>query len=227
MANSGFINAVRPAPALDDWTARLPPGSLPRSVRAGVDPRLELRPDVDPGYGMPNPPAENLNQDNSRATGFLNAAWPAGATAPAEPPDMRDRYNTKLTPEQEAAFQEWGRRMAAQSGGRSPADDTYDYDMRGFWAAANGDPKFADNGHAGDVFKKPNHPTFSDQSQYHGVDGYEGGTWGGGQNGEPWTFTPGRTNLETHGAEELQRYFDEREKGNTLILPTDTADLQS
>jgi hypothetical protein len=289
-----FLNGLRPAPVLDDWTARLPPGSLPRSVRAGVDPRLELRPGVDPGYDMPNPPPENLDQDNSHATGFLNAAWPAGggiyappmpekfldrlrasrgagsfaadpsmvlpptadpgdrmpvyhvtdpkkgelppdtaiargflsAAAPVDPSDFSGRYNTPLTPEQEAAYQDWGRRMAGE-GGRNPAADTFDYDMRGFWKAGDGDPQFAGNGHAGDAFKKPNHPTFSDQSQYHGVDGHEGGTWGGGQDGAPWTFTPSKTNLEMRDAAELQRYFDEREQGNRLILPEPTSELQS
>jgi hypothetical protein len=156
--------------------------------------------------------------------GFINAAVDGGAAPAVDPDDFSDRYNTKLSPEQEAAFQEWGKRLAAQSGGRSPAADTYDYDMRGFWAAADGDPQFAENGHAGDRYKKPNHPTFSDQSQYHGVDGHEGGTWGGG-NGEPWTFTPGRSNLQFRDIDELQQYFDEREQGNRLIAPT--ADLMS
>lgn len=145
-----------------------------------------------------------------------------GTTQPAQPQadpfDFTGKYNTKLTPAQEAAFQQWGAQQAAQTG-RNPAADTYDYDMRGFWKAGNGNPSFSDNGHAGDLFKKPNHPTFSDQSQYHGVDGNQGGTWGGGQNGQPWTFTPGATNLQVHDAGDLQRYFAQVEKGNQLILP--------
>lgn len=138
-----------------------------------------------------------------------------GAPAQADPYDYTDRYNTKLSPAEEAAFQAWGKQQASQSG-RNPAGDTYDYDMRGFWKSGQ---DFAANGHAGDQFKKPNHPTFSTYSQYNGVDGNQGGTWGGGQNGQPWTFTPSATNLQAHDVGDLQRYFNEVESGNRLIIP--------
>lgn len=133
-----------------------------------------------------------------------------------DPNDMTGHYNTPLSPQEEAAYQAWGQQQAAQ-GGRNPAADTYDYDMRGFWK--NGGA-FAANGHAGDAFKKPNHPTFSDQSLYHGVDGHQGGAWGGGQNGQPWTFTPGASNLKAFDPADLQRYFQDVEPGNRLILPS-------
>ena len=133
-----------------------------------------------------------------------------------DPYDYSARFNTQLTPDQEAAYQAWGQQEALRRGGRNPASDVYDYDMRGFWKSGQ---SFADNGHAGDKYKKPNHPTFSNQSQYHGVDGHQGGTWGGGQNGQPWTFTPGATNLQIHDPRALQQYFRDREQGNQLILP--------
>jgi hypothetical protein len=139
------------------------------------------------------------------------------APAPSDgPPDLSDRYNTVLSPEDEAAYQAWGRQQAAQNGGRNPAADTFDYDMRGFWKSGG---QFAANGHAGDTFKKPNHPTFSTFSKYSGVDGHIGGTWGGGQDGQPWTFTPSPTNLQMNDAGDLQQYFQDVEKGNQLILP--------
>lgn len=134
----------------------------------------------------------------------------------ADPNDLSAQYNTPLSPTDEAAFQAWGAQQAAQSGGRNPAADTYDYDMRGFWKSGQ---SFADNGHAGDEFKKPNHPTFSNQSKYHGQNGNVGGVWGGGQDGQPWTFTPSATNLKMHDASDLQRYFQQVEPGNQLILP--------
>jgi predicted phage terminase large subunit-like protein len=123
----------------------------------------------------------------------------------SEPPDMSDLYNTPLSPEQEAAFQQ------------TPfARDVYDYDARGeFLAGANRDNA---TGHGADTFKKPNHPTFSDQSRYHGQDGHTGGVWGNAPDGS-WTFTPSATNLKMHGAGALQQYFDEREPGNSLLLP--------
>lgn len=142
-------------------------------------------------------------------------ARPPAPEAEQGPPDMTDRYNTQLTPEEEAQYQAWGRQQAALTG-RNPAQDTFDYDMRGFWKSGG---QFAANGHAGDTFKKPNHPTFSTFSQYNGVDGHQGGTWGGGQNGQPWTFTPSQTNLQMIGAEDLQQYFQQRESANKLVLP--------
>jgi hypothetical protein len=145
-------------------------------------------------------------------------AAPVAAASVADPGDYSGRYNTPLSPADEAAYQAWGKQQAA-AGGRNSAADTYDYDMRGFWNAAQGNPQFADNGHAGDQFKKPNHPTFSTLSQYHGVDGNQGGAWGGGQNGQPWTFTPGATNMQFHDAGDLQQYFQQVEPGNQLILP--------
>ena len=137
------------------------------------------------------------------------------APPPVDPYDYSEKYNTVLSPAEEARFLAWGQQQEA-NGGRNPATDVYDYDMRGFWKS--GGQFDAGSGHAGDAFKKPNHPTFSDQSRYHGVDGYQGGAWGGGQNGQAWTFTPSPTNLQVHGPEGLQRYFQRVEPGNQLIL---------
>lgn len=135
-----------------------------------------------------------------------------------EPPDMTNQYNTALSPQDEAAYQAWGKQQAAtpERNGRNPASDTYDYDMRGFWKSGM---KFAGNGHGGDLYKKPNHPTFSNQSQYSGRDGYKGGTWSGGQDGAPWGFTPSQTNLNNTGVAGLERYFGDAEPGNYLMLP--------
>ena len=132
-----------------------------------------------------------------------------------DPNDYSAAYNTALTPAEEAAYQAWGAQQAAQTG-RNPAADTYDYDMRGFWKSGG---SFADNGHAGDQFKKPNHPTFSTFSQYNGADGAQGGTWTGGQNGQPWVFAPSPTNLQFYPPPALQQYFQQREPGNQLALP--------
>lgn len=149
-----------------------------------------------------------------------NAVTTALAAAPQDgPPDMTTQYNTLLNEQDEAAYQAWGRQQEQQTG-RNPAADTYDYDMRGFWKSGG---QFAANGHAGDTFKKPNHPTFSTFSQYNGVDGHIGGAWAGGQNGQPWTFTPSPTNLKMNDAGDLQQYFSQREVGNKLILPANAA----
>lgn len=152
--------------------------------------------------------------DQPTSTNLLAPNAVAPAPTRTDPFDYTNRYNTKLSVPDEAAFQAWGKKEAEKSG-RNPAADTYDYDMRGFWKSGG---EFAGNGHAGDQFKKPNHPTFSTFSQYHGVDGNQGGAWAGGQNGQPWTFTPSATNLKVHDAGDLQRYFQQVEPGNQLIL---------
>lgn len=135
--------------------------------------------------------------------------------------DFTDQYNTKLSPSEEAAFQDWAEEQSKNSG-RNRLNDLYDYDLRGFW---KNDGQFSDNGHASDYYKKPNHPTFSDQSQYHGVDGHVGGSW----SVDPVTgvsFTPGKSNLEHHGSAGLQQYFQQAEPGVTLaITPQGTGSM--
>lgn len=70
---------------------------------------------------------------------------------------MSYSYDTQLTPDDEQQFQEWKRKNA-------PHDSGDDYDLRGaFKRGVTPDPR---NGHWPDTFKKPNHPTFSDQSVY-------------------------------------------------------------
>lgn len=136
------------------------------------------------------------------------------------------QYNTKLTPDEESKYQAWGAAEAKKRpDGRNPANDTYDYDMRGFWKAGNGAPNFADNGHAGDAFKKPNHPTFSSLSQYSNPE-MPGGQWRQLGDGS-WTFTPTPHNLKFNDAGDLQQYFGTVEKGNKLILPGQAADAPS
>lgn len=108
-------------------------------------------------------------------------------------------------------FMNWAN---AQS--RDVSNDKYDYDIQGWW---KNNPNVNLNGsHLTDNFKKPNHPTFSNQSQYHGIDGNEGGSWDKRSNGS-WNFTPGNTNLQHYTHDELNGYFNRVEKGNTLELP--------
>lgn len=120
--------------------------------------------------------------------------------------DLTDKYNTALSPAQEAQFQAWAKSIGHQG-------DTKDYDLRGAWK--DGGTQAA-NGHFPDTYKKPNHPTFSDESIYNGKDGHQGGHWGE-QNGQT-TFTPGPTNLRTYGAKGLEDYFKKREPDARLVL---------
>lgn len=74
----------------------------------------------------------------------------------AEGGAVGDDYNTDLGKD-EPNFVKWKTLNA-------PRDSGYDYDLRGAYKA--GLQKDPESGHWGDRFKKPNHPTFSDQSQY-------------------------------------------------------------
>lgn len=79
-------------------------------------------------------------------------------------------YNTKLTPEQETSFQTWKQKNA-------PNDSGADYDLRGAFQA--GLSRLSPDEHLPDTYKKPNHPTFSDQSMYAKYAPDKAGTWDG------------------------------------------------
>lgn len=131
-----------------------------------------------------------------------------------DPNDFSAKFNTQLSPEEEAKYQSWAKAQNRQN-------DVYDYDLRGFWKAGN---QFAENGHGADSFKKPNHPTFSDQSIYHGVtddSGQQqlGGSWGQTTTGMD-TYTPSTQMMSTpQAATALQDYFKKYERGVWLQMP--------
>ena len=75
----------------------------------------------------------------------------------AEGGAVDDDYNTRLSPDDEKRFQSWKDK-------NMPNDSGYDYDQRGAFKA--GETKDPTSEHWHDTFKKPNHPSFSDQSQY-------------------------------------------------------------
>lgn len=79
-------------------------------------------------------------------------------------------FDTPLTPQQEAMFEVWKRQFA-------PKDSGWDYDLRG--AFVEGLRPDAKTGHWPDKFKKPNHPTFSNESQYAPIRPDLAGSWQG------------------------------------------------
>lgn len=118
------------------------------------------------------------------------------------------QFNTPLTPDEQQQFQAWGAQQP-----KNPQAEMQDYDLQGWWKANPG--QNLGDGHLTDQWKKPNHPTFSDQSIYHGVDGNEGGRWTELGN-EKYSFTPGRTNFDNHPIQNMKNYFQQVEPGNTL-----------
>lgn len=129
-----------------------------------------------------------------------------------DPPDYSDQFNTPLSPADETRYQAWATQRSAVEG-RDVSADTFDYDLRGAWKS---NAQEAANGHLPDTWKKPNHPTFSTQSQYNGVGGMTGGQWI--QNGKEWAYRPSATNLNMHGPDGLREYFKQTEPASTLLM---------
>lgn len=123
---------------------------------------------------------------------------------PSDELDLTDHFNTPLTPEQEAQFRQ----------AYPDAAGTYDYDLRGAWLAG---AEQAANGHLPDTFKKPNHPTFSNESQY-SRGPMIGGRWVKGPDGK-YAFLASPVNLSARSPEALQEYFATTEPDVTLVLP--------
>src|SRR5258708_2980391 len=83
---------------------------------------------------------------------------PAGEFKSSEGTNVpENQYETKLSPEEETKFQSWKQQNA-------PNDTGEDYDLRGAYKARL--EKDIASGHWPDTYKKPNHPTFSDESIY-------------------------------------------------------------
>lgn len=126
----------------------------------------------------------------------------------------KNDYNTDLGP-MEQVYQMW------VASNLIPFADQ-DYDMRGFYqnALAN-DPKslVRTNGqHYTDQFKKPSHPTFSQESAYSTPE-TPGGQWAELPDGK-WTFRPTVHNMENMGGfGNLVKYLQKREvdpQGNRM-----------
>jgi len=123
-----------------------------------------------------------------------------------------NNFNTPLSPADESQFQTWAQQQ-------NRLGDLQDYDLRGFWKSGAG---FSDNGHGSDQYKKPNHPTFSDQSMYSGATApwggkFVGGTWSEGKNGT--MYTPSAEMLKyTHPLNWLRGYMQKIEPDVTLNM---------
>lgn len=125
-------------------------------------------------------------QSHPRAGGLLDEVYVKQPTNDIQPPSgivtkpvpadapFDAQFNTKLAPGEEAGYAAWKALNA-------PGDSSEDYDNQGAYKAGiSRDPK---TGHMPDTFKKPGHPTFSDESQYkeYGNPGHWGDDGKGGQ----------------------------------------------
>lgn len=77
------------------------------------------------------------------------------------------KYDTKLTPAEEQSFQDWYKTYSSIHGLNSDPDATeHYYDYRGYWKNGPEPMSLFTNDHLPDTWKKPGHPTFSDESIY-------------------------------------------------------------
>lgn len=151
---------------------------------------------------------------------------------PVDPLDFTNKFNTPIPPEKQAAYDQWAVQQK-QKTGKDPRGDRYDYDVQGDWLAGAARD---DRGHGSDQFKKPNHPTFSDQSQLSGQGGNVGGSWidapgmprrdPANVDSTPGFFQPGATNQKYLSPSGLQRYFNNPRNGDTNVVPLPPVDIK-
>ena len=159
-------------------------------------------------YGPSQEP--QLTEDQARQMRINR--WGTDAVGPRDAfsEDYSDKFNTVLSPDEEEKYQAWATENHREK-------DVYDYDLRGAWKELqSGTMSEDERGHLGDKYKKPNHPTFSDQSIYSGQDGVTGGVWSRNADGRD-VYTPGRK-LSSVEADRLRRYFARNEPGVVLDL---------
>ena len=104
---------------------------------------------------------------------------------------------------------------------RDVSQDEEDYDLPSYVKSLKFNPgeagKFdpnASSAHLEDTYKKPNHPTFSDQSMYNVPGIQEGGHWT--EDGE---FTPSEHNLNNMSPDQMTDYFKKADPTAKLNLP--------
>jgi hypothetical protein len=104
--------------------------------------------------------------------------------------------------------------------GRDISKDEQDYDLESYFKSLKYNNKnyVPKQGiHLEDTYKKPNHPTFSDQSMYNIPGIQEGGSWSSNKDGK-WSFKPSELNLKNMPAEQMQQYFSESDPNAQLDL---------
>jgi hypothetical protein len=157
------------------------------------------------GIGLGAQPLPHPNQP-------MPGGIPQGNQGPV--PDFSGQYNTDLGGA-EPQFQQWLQQLG-KAKGYDASMDLRDYDLRGaFKGGATADAR----GHLTDEWKKPNHPTFSDQSIYSGKDGYEGGQWVG-DDAKGWDYQATKTNMQFRNKRALNNYFRQVEPDSKVRFPT-------
>lgn len=125
-----------------------------------------------------------------------------------------EKYNTDLDSSQMKKYTEWIMSESKKEG-RDIRYDRGTYDTQGYWLnhINSGEDVRDGDGHAPDVYKKPNHPTFSDESQYASEE-FPGGKWG-----EDGAYFPAEHTKRLYDQEYYAKMFG-REPGRPEHLAT-------
>lgn len=124
----------------------------------------------------------------------------------SKPRGVTSSYDTPLTPEQATDYNRWRATLP-------PAlQNTADYDLQGAYLAS---AQVDGRAHMTDQFKKPNHMTFSEGSQY-STQQTQGGKWTAAGDGS-YVFWASPYNVQMHPLLEMQKYFSEVEPGNIAV----------
>ena len=120
----------------------------------------------------------------------------------------RKKFNTKLSDYEEKEYQkDMGSESIAR--GRDITMDEGAYDVRGAWLEKGTSGKNFEPGHGTDRYKKPNHPTFSNESKY-ATKKNPGGSWAIKD-----TFVVPKTN--EFKAKALKKYMAKHEPGIAVV----------
>ncbi len=136
-----------------------------------------------PRKSVQTPPRSTVGMDTTAIATRISPA-DRGPTITRRKPVVatNKNFDTVLTAEEESRFQEWKSKNA-------PNDSGIDYDLRGAFKA--GVKKDA-TGHWPDTWKKPNHPTFSNESLYYQYAPEKAGRWENNQFVPSASMTPSK-----------------------------------
>ena len=123
----------------------------------------------------------------------------------------KDQFNTVLPPDIEKEYKNFVADASLDTG-RDYSKNENDYDLRGFFLEQGQSGLKASNTHGPDTYKKPNHPTFSNESKYSTPEN-PGGVWLGPN------FMPSANQISTpQKVKKLKDYWSRVEQGK-LLLP--------
>ena len=135
------------------------------AIANGVDTSSNVETELDENELLAIANGEDVSKSFSQSVAKDNSL-------PAE--QVLGEYDTKLNPDEETQYQKWRQTL--------PKNLQYegDYDLRGYWKDPETTKEAVEGDHFIDKYKKPNHPTFSNESQYAvGENAKKAGRWEG------------------------------------------------